>query len=89
MVHEAAKYACSNKTNESISFLKLGSSKLQVNFLSKGKFAIPPLFHGPEGLFSTFCKVLCLREMFSENCKCVSKLILITAQYPCDSQDGL
>lgn len=68
-VHDAAKHACSSKTNESISFLKLGSSKLLVNFLSKVKFAIPPLFHGPEGLFSASHKVLCFREMFSENSK--------------------
>ena len=54
-VLEAAKCAYANKTKESITSQKLGSHdfwRIANSVLNKGKSAIPPLFNGPELLFS-------------------------------------
>ena len=52
---EAVKLACANITEESITSQKLGSRdlwRIVNNVFSKGKYAIPPLFNGPEVLSS-------------------------------------
>ena len=61
-VLETTKLACANKTKESITFLKLGSSdfwQIANSALSKGKSAIPPLFNGLE---------VCLLHLIKQNC---------------------
>ena len=53
---EAAKLAYANKTKESTTSQKLGSRdfwQIANSVLNKDKFAIPPLFFGPEGV--VFC----------------------------------
>ena len=58
-VLEAVKLAFANKTKESITSQKLGSWdiwRIVNNVLSRGKFAVPPLFNGQEVLSSTFDK---------------------------------
>ena len=54
-VLEAAKRTCATKTKETITSQKLGSPdfwQIANSVLNKGKFAIPPLFSGPEVLSS-------------------------------------
>ena len=54
-VLEAAKFAFTNKTKDSITSLKLGCHdfwQIANNFLNEDKSAILPLFHGPEVLSS-------------------------------------
>ena len=48
---EAAKLAYANKTKESVTSQKLGSRdfwRIANSVLNKDKYAIPPLFNGPE-----------------------------------------
>ena len=69
-VLEAAKLACANKTEESITSQNLGSRDFWQNtnsVFSKGKSAIPPLFNGPEVLSFASDKVKLLAENFSKN----------------------
>ena len=54
-VLEAAKLAYGTKTKESITSQKLGFHdfwQIANSVLNQGKFAIPPLFNGPEVLYS-------------------------------------
>ena len=60
MILEAAKLAYANKTKESITSQKLGSS-----IVNKGKSAIPPLFTGPEMLSSASDKAKLFAGNFS------------------------
>ena len=67
---EAAKLACGNKAKESITSQKLSFWdfwQIANTVLSKGKFAIPPLFNNPEVLSSTSDKVKLFAENFSKN----------------------
>ena len=60
------KLAYANKTKESITSQKLDSGdfwRLANSALNKGKYAIPPLFNGPEVLFSASGKA----KLFAEN----------------------
>ena len=69
-VLEAAKLAYANKTKESITSQKLGSRdfwRIANSVLNKGKSAIPPLFNGPEVLFTASDKAKLLAENFSKN----------------------
>ena len=69
-VLEAAKLAYANKTKESIAFQKLGSRDFRQIANSvhiKCKSAIPPLFNGPELLFSASNKAKYFAENFSKN----------------------
>ena len=69
-VLEAAKLAYANKTKESITSQKLGSRgfwRIANSVLNKGKSAIPPLFNGPEVLFSASDKAKLFAENFSLN----------------------
>ena len=69
-VFDAAKLAYANKTNESITSLKLGSRDLRQitnSVLNKGKSAIPPLFNSPEVLYSAYDKAKLFAENFSMN----------------------
>ena len=69
-VFEAAKLAYANKTKESITFQKLGSRdfwQIANSVLNKGKYAIPPLFNGPEVLSSASDKAELFAENFSMN----------------------
>ena len=66
----AAKLAYANKTKESITSQKPGSQdfwQIANSALSKGKFAIPPLFNGPEVLSSASDKAKLFAEDFSKN----------------------
>ena len=66
---EAAKLAYANKTKQSITSQKRGSyffCWIANSVLNKGKFAIPPLFNGPEGLSSTSDKAKLFAENFSK-----------------------
>ena len=66
-VLEAAKLAYANKIKESIASQKLGSRdfwRIANIVLNKGKFAIPPLFNGPEVLSSAFDDEA---KLFAEN----------------------
>ena len=59
-VLEAAKLVYATKRKESITSEKLGSWdfwRIANSVLSKGKSVIPPLFNGPEVLFSVSDKV--------------------------------
>ena len=67
---EAAKLAYATKTKESIKSQKIGSRdfwRIANSVLSKGKSAIPPLFNGPEVLFSTSDKAKLFAKNFSKN----------------------
>ena len=69
-VLEAAKLAYANKTKESITSQKLGSRdfwRIANSVLNKGKFAIPPLFNGPEVLSFVSDKAKLFAENFSLN----------------------
>ena len=69
-VLEAAKLAYATKTKESITSQKLGSHdfwQIANSVLNKGKFAIPPLFNGPEVLSSASDKAKSFAENFSKN----------------------
>ena len=69
-VLEAAKLACANKTEESITSQKLGSRdfwQITNSVFNKGKSAIPPLFNGPEVLSFASDKVKLFSENFSKN----------------------
>ena len=69
-VFEAVKLAYAKKTKESITFQKLGSQdfwQIANSVLNKGKYAIPPLFNGPEVLFSASGKAKLFAENFSKN----------------------
>ena len=62
--------AYANKTKESITSRKLGSRefwRIANSVLSKGKSAIPPLFHGPEVLSSASDKAKLLAGNFCKN----------------------
>ena len=64
-VLEGAKLAYANKIKESIASQKLGSRdfwRIANIVLNKGKFAIPPLFNGPEVLSSASDKA----KLFAE-----------------------
>ena len=66
-VLEAAKLAYANKTKESITSQKLGSSdfwRIANSVLNKGKSAIPPLFSCPEVLSSASDKAILFAENF-------------------------
>ena len=68
-VLEAAKLAYANKTKESITSQKLGSRdfwRIANSVLNKGNSAIPPLFNGPEALYSACDKVKLFAENFSK-----------------------
>ena len=68
-VLEAAKLACANETQESITSQKLAlvtSGELLIVF-STGKSAIPPLFNGPGVLLSASDKAELFAENFSKN----------------------
>ena len=67
---ETAKLAYANKTNESITFQKLGSCdfwRIDNSVLNKGKCAIPPLFNDSEVLSSASGKAKSFAENFSKN----------------------
>ena len=69
-VLEAAKLAYATKTKESITSQKLGSRdfwRIANSVLNKGKFAIPPLFNGPEVLSSVSDKAKLFAKIFSKN----------------------
>ena len=69
-VLEAAKLAYVNKTKKSNTSQKLGSRdfwRIANSVLNKGKFAIPPLFNGPEVLSSASDKAKLFAENFSKN----------------------
>ena len=69
-VLEAAKFACANKTKESITSQKLGSGdfwQIANSVLNRGKSAIPPLFNGPDVLSSASDKAKLFAENFSMN----------------------
>ena len=69
-VLEAAKLAYATKTNESITSQKLPSQdfwRIANSVLNKGKLAIPPLFNGPEVLFSASDKANLFAKNFSKN----------------------
>ena len=69
-VPEATKLAHAHKTKESITSQKSGSQdfwQIANSALNKGKFAIPPLFNGPEVLSSTSNKAKLFAEDFSKN----------------------
>ena len=69
-VLEAAKLAYANKTKESITSQKLGSCdfwRIANIVLNKGKFAIPPLFNGPEVLPFASGQAKLFAENFSKN----------------------
>ena len=69
-VLEAAKLAYANKTKESITSQKLGSPdflRIANSVLSKGKYAMPTLFNGPQVLSSASDKAKFFAENFSEN----------------------
>ena len=69
-VLKAAKLANADKTKESITSQKLGSRdfrQIANSVLNKGKFAIPPLFNGPEVLSSACDKAKLCAENFSLN----------------------
>ena len=61
-VLEAGKLAYANKTKESQDFWQIATS-----VLNKGKSAIPPLFSGPEALFSAPDKAKLFAENISKN----------------------
>ena len=67
---ETAKLAYATKTKESITSQKLGSWdfwKTANSIVNKGKSAMPPLFNGPEVLFSTSDKAKLFAKNFSKN----------------------
>ena len=67
---ETAKFACGNKTKESITSQKLGFRdfwRIANSVLNKDKSAIPPLFNGPEVLSSASDKAKLFAENFSKN----------------------
>ena len=69
-VFEGAKLAYANKTKGSITSQKLGSRdfwQIANSVLNKGKSAIPPLFNGPEVLFSASDKAKLFAKNFSKN----------------------
>ena len=69
-VLEAAKLTYANKTKESITFQKLGSRdfwRIANSVLNKDKFAIAPLFNGPEVLSSASDKAKLVAEKFFLN----------------------
>ena len=69
-VLEAAKLAYANKTKESITSQKLGSSQfwqIANSVLNKSKSVIPPIFNGPEVLSSSSDKANLFAENFSKN----------------------
>ena len=69
-VLEAAKLAYATKTKESITSQKLGSRELwriPNSVLNKDKFAMPPLFNGPEVLSSASDKAKLFAKIFSKN----------------------
>ena len=69
-VLEAAKLTYANKTKESITSQKCGSWdfwQIANNVPNKGKYAIPPLFRGLEGLSSACDKGKLFAENFSKN----------------------
>ena len=70
MVLEVAKLAYATKTKESITSQKLGSRdfwRIANSVLNKCKFAIPPLFNGPEVLSSVSDKAKLFPKNFSKN----------------------
>ena len=70
-VLEAAKPAYPNKTKESSTSQKLGSSdfwRIANSVLSKGKSAIPPPFNRREVLSSAYDKAKLFAENFALNC---------------------
>ena len=76
MVLEAAKLAYTNKTKESITSQKLGSSdfwQIANRVLNKGKYGIPPLFNSPEMLSSASDKA---KSKISLTPKMVKKVIM-------------
>ena len=69
-VLEAAKLAHANKTKESITSQNLGSRdfwRIANSVLNKGKYAIPPLFNGPQVLSSASDKAKLFAENFTMN----------------------
>ena len=69
-VFEAAKLAYATKTKESITSQKHCSrdfGQIANSVLNKGKSAIPPLFNGPEVLYSTSDKANLFAKNFSKN----------------------
>ena len=69
-VLEAAKLAYTNKTKESITSQKLGSRnfwRIANSVLNEGNSAIPPLFNGPQALYSASDKAKLFAENFSRN----------------------
>ena len=67
---ETAKFACGNKTKESITSQKLGFRdfwRIANSVLNKDKSAIPPLFNRPEVLSSTSDNAKLFAENFSVN----------------------
>ena len=71
-VLEAAKLAYATKTKESITSQKLGSRdfwRIANSVLNKGKPAIPPLFNGPEVLFSASDKAKLFAKYYFQELK--------------------
>ena len=69
-VLEAAKLAYATKTKESFTSQKFGSRdfwRIANSVLNMGKFAIPPLFNGPEVLSSASDKAKLFAKNFSKN----------------------
>ena len=67
---ETAKLAYATKTKESITSKKLGSRdfwRIANSVINKGKAAIPPLFNGPEVLYSASDKAKLFAKIFSKN----------------------
>ena len=65
-----AKFAYATKTKESITSQKLGSQdfwRIANSVLNKAKFAIPPLFNGPEVLSAASDKAKLFAKNFSKN----------------------
>ena len=68
-VLEAAKLAYPSKTKEFITSQKLGSwdfGQITISVLKKGKSTIPPLFNGPEVLFSASDNAKLFAKNFSK-----------------------
>ena len=88
-VLEVAKLACANKTKESITSQKLGSRdfwRIANSVLNKDKYAIPPLFSGPEALSSGSDKAKLFAGNFSKNSNLNDLGISLTVF--CNFQDG-
>ena len=84
-VLQAAKLPYTNKTKMPFTSRKRGSCKcwrIAKSILNKGKSAIPPLFNGPEALFSAFSaldKAKMFPEIFPKNSNLDNSVISLPA----------